>query len=97
MGISRGKNDKVDSARIAHYGEEKHKTLKASKPLNTAIMSLKTLLNFRKRLVRENAGYQASIKERQHMYSVPKKDSIIKTLESKIKAMKNILPGSKLI
>ena len=75
LGISRGKNDKMVSAWIANYGEEKHKTLKASKALNTAIMSLKSLLNFRKRLVRENAVYQASIKEREHMYSVPKTGS----------------------
>src|ERR1700712_6075431 len=74
LGISRGKNDKVDSSRIAQYGEEKHKQLKPSKPLNTAIISLKQLLNFRKRLVRENAGYEASVKEREHMYDVSKKD-----------------------
>jgi transposase len=86
LGIARGKNDKVDSARIAQYGEEKHKSLKASKPLNAAIMSLKELLSFRKRLVRENAGYQAIIKEREHMYNVNKKDIIVKTLQQKHKA-----------
>ncbi|MEJ7738828.1 MAG: IS110 family transposase [Chitinophagaceae bacterium] len=86
LGITRGKNDKVDSARIAQYGEEKHKSLKASKPLNSAIISLKELLSFRKRLVRENAGYQSTIKEREHMYSVSKKDIVIKTLEQKQKA-----------
>jgi len=86
LGIARGKNDKVDSARIAQYGEEKHKSLKASKPLNAAIASLKELLSFRKRLVRENAGYQASIKEREHMYDVNKKDIVVKTLQQKQKA-----------
>jgi transposase len=49
-------------------------------------MSLKELLSFRKRLVRENAGYQASIKEREHMYNVNKKDIIVKTLQQKHKA-----------
>src|SRR4051794_29965807 len=86
LGISRGKNDKVDSSRIAQYGEEKHKQLKPSKPLNTAIISLKQLLNFRKRLGRENAGYEASVKEREHMYSADKRDIVIRTLEKKIKA-----------
>lgn len=86
LGISRGKNDKVDSARIAQYGEEKHKSLKASKPLNAVIVSLKELLSFRKRLVRENAGYQASIKEREHMYDINKNDIVVKTLHQKQKA-----------
>lgn len=81
LSISRGKNDKVDSARIAQYGEEKHKLLQPSKPLNAAIIRLKELLSFRKRLVRENAGYKASIQEREHMYGVNKKDIIIKPLQ----------------
>ena len=85
LGITRGKNDKVDSARIAQYGEEKHRSLKASKPLNLVIISLRQLLGFRKRLVRENAGYQASIKERQHMYKVSDQDFIVKTLRQKHK------------
>jgi transposase len=91
LGISRGKNDKVDSLRIAQYGEEKHKLLKPSKPLNAAIISLKQLLNFRKRLVRENAGYQSSVKEREHMYNVNKKDIVIRTLEQKIKSNKKYI------
>ncbi len=41
MGIIRGKSDKVDAARIAQYGEEKHKTIKPSKPLNMGIIHLK--------------------------------------------------------
>ena len=85
LGITRGKNDKVDSSRIAQYGEEKHKSLTPSRPLNPAIVSLKELLSFRKRLVRENAGYQATIKERIHMYGGNKKDIIVKKLEQKLK------------
>lgn len=91
LGITRGKNDKVDSSRIAQYAEEKHKILKPAKPLNTVIARLRELLSFRKRLVRENAGYESSIKERRHMYEVNKADIIIKTLEQKQKSnMKSI-------
>lgn len=86
LGITRGKNDKVDSARIAQYGQEKHKSLKASKPVNAAIVSLKELLSFTKRLVRENAGYQSCIKEREHKYGTNKKDIVIRTLVQKQKA-----------
>ena len=91
LGITRGKNDKVDASRIAQYGEEKHKSLKADEPLNPAIASLKELLHFRKRLVRENAGYQSTVKERKHMYGESKKDTIIKMLERKQKENKKII------
>lgn len=86
LGIIRGKNDKVDSLRIAQYGEQKHKSLQPSKPMNAAIIRLKELLSFRKRLVRESAGYKASIKEREHMYGSNKKDIILKSLNQKLKA-----------
>lgn len=85
MGITRGKSDKVDAARIAQYGEEKHKKIQPAKPLNKNTIELKEALGFRKRLVRETAGYKATLKERKHMYPDLKKDIISKTLESKIK------------
>lgn len=85
LGITRGKNDKVDAGRIAQYGEEKHKLLKPDRPLNEAVVKLKELLSFRKRMVRENAGYKSSIKERLHMYGDNKKDIIVKMLEQKQK------------
>lgn len=86
LGIARGKNDQVDAARIAQYGEEKHKSLTADRPLNPVIIRLKELLSFRKRLVRENAGYMATVKERRHMYGENPKDIIVKKLLQKQKA-----------
>lgn len=83
-GIARGKTDKVDSQRLAQYGEEKHKTLSASKPLNPVMIRLKELLSCRKRLVRDNAGYQSSLKERAHMYGENKKDIIVVTYNKNI-------------
>lgn len=94
MGIIRGKNDKVDSGRIALYGEEKHKSLKPSNPLNPVIIRLKEFLSFRKRLVRENAGYKATIKERRHMHGVNNKDLIIKSLQQKLKANDKIIENT---
>jgi len=85
MGITRGKSDQVDAARIAQYGDEKHKSIQPAKPLNKSIIELKELLGFRKRIVREMAGYKATLKERKHMYPDLKQDIICKSLESKIK------------
>jgi transposase len=86
LGITRGKNDRVDASRIANYGDEKFKQLEPEKPINTSILQLKELLGFRKRVVRESAGYKASIQERNHMYEVPKSDIINKMLQKKLDA-----------
>ena len=86
MGMVRGKSDKADAFRIGRYGEEKIKRMNPDKPLDPKIMELKTVLSFRKRLVRESAGYQSSVTERKHMYQVDKKDLIIHIAQQKIKA-----------
>jgi transposase len=85
MGITRGKSDQVDAARIAQYGDEKHKTIQPARPMNKEIIRLKELLGFRKRMVREKAGYLATLKEREQMYPDLEKDIICRTLEIKIK------------
>lgn len=84
QGISRGKTDMIDAQRIARYVDEKQKTLEPSKPLNDSIIELKSLLSFRKRIVREQAGYKATLKERMHMYPDKKSDLITKVLQKKI-------------
>lgn len=84
LGIVRGKNDKVDSKRIATYAEEKIKTITAAKPINKGIFELKELLSFRKRLVRANAGFKASLKERIAMYEINETDVIGKITNNSI-------------
>ena len=85
LGIVRGKNDKVDAGRIAQYADEKHVIMKAAGPINPTIIELRQLLSFRKRLVRESAGYKASLKERGVMYKTSKTDLLTKIMEKKIK------------
>ncbi len=70
MGMTRGKSDQADAFRIGQYGEEKRKRLEPSKPLDNHILRLKQLLSFRKRLVRERAGLESTVKERKHMYAL---------------------------
>lgn len=86
MGIVRGKNDQVDAARIAQYGDEKYKSIFPEKPLNQRLLQLRELLSFRKKLVRENAGYKAAIGERKHMLGVGNGEFIVRTLRAKLKA-----------
>lgn len=88
MGITRGKNDKVDAQRIAQYTDEKQQSIEPSKPLNKKILELRALLKFRKHLVVERAGYEARVKERKYMYPELKNDCIIRECNRKIKAGK---------
>ncbi|MES1219878.1 MAG: transposase [Bacteroidota bacterium] len=91
LGITRGKTDKIDAARIAQFADEKHKQLSPQKPVNITILQLKDLLAFRKRLVRENAGYKASIQERKHMYEVGNSDFMMACLLKKLKANEKLI------
>lgn len=63
MGITRGKDDKIDAARIAQYGYRLRDEIKPSKLPATQIQSIKRLLTLRERLVRQRSGFKASIKE----------------------------------
>ena len=85
-GMIRGKSDQADAFRIGTYGEEKIKKLTPSKPLDSDILILRQLLSFRKRLVRERAGFESTIKERKHMYSIKKSDTVIHIAQAKVKA-----------
>lgn len=86
MGMTRGKNDQVDAFRISRYGEEKIKRLTPSKPMDVNMVMLKQLLSFRKRLVRERAGLDSTLKERKHMYGINNTDLMIRILLGKIKS-----------
>lgn len=84
LGIVRGKNDKTDARRIAQYANEKHEYIKMAGPINTHILELRQYLSFRKRLVRESAGYKATLKERKVMYAVKNDDALIRIMTKKI-------------
>ncbi len=86
MGMTRGKSDEVDAYRISRYGEEKTNRLTPDKPLDPNILQLKQLLSYRKRLVRESAGFQSTIKERQHIMDSKKSNTILTISKQKIKA-----------
>lgn len=90
-GMTRGKSDQADAFRIGTYGEEKIKKLTPSKPLDNNILTLRQLLSFRKRLVCEKAGFESTIKERKHMYSIRKADTVIHIAQAKVKADKKYI------
>lgn len=91
MGMIRGKNDQVDAYRIGRYGEEKSQRLVPSRPLDSNILDLRQLLSYRKRVVRDKAGQQSTLKERIHMYGQRKADPITKLLKIQIKHNQAVL------
>jgi transposase len=56
LGMTRGKNDRIDAERIAGYGWLRRDLLAADPHISEAIDTLKHLLNLRLKLVRDRAG-----------------------------------------
>lgn len=63
IGVTRGKNDKVDAGRIAAYGWLRRGSLKGSGKFKPGIHEIKSLLSLRSKLVRDRAGYISRLKE----------------------------------
>lgn len=55
IGLLRGKNDKVDAKRIAHYASKNFQELELYKPIPQILEKVKILLKIRKQLVNANA------------------------------------------
>lgn len=91
LGMVRGKSDQADAFRIGQYGEQRRKRLVASKISDNDILRLKQLLSFRKRLVREKAGLESTVKERKHMYAINRADTVTHISQAKIKANKKYI------
>jgi len=77
MGLVRGKNDKVDSIRIARYGFEKRDSLVADTALGKSLERLQMLHSTRERLVRHRASLIAAVNEYQSNCSLKSTDLII--------------------
>lgn len=78
LGMQRGKNDKIDSRRIAEYGYEKRDRLKESKSCNAAIARLKQLLTQRRAFVKDKKAHEHRMKELLAMEDFKANDSLIK-------------------
>lgn len=63
LGLSRGKNDKVDAERIAAYTYYQREQLVYNKLAGSSILKLRELSNERRRLVRQRAEHEAVLTE----------------------------------
>lgn len=74
QGLTRGKSDKADAARIAQYGWLRREHLTAQQYPTEAIMKLRDLLSYRDKVVRDRSGYKARIKEQLATGRISKSD-----------------------
>jgi transposase len=63
MGLVRGKDDHVDSKRIAEYAYMRKEKLKFTQLPSEELIKMQNLLAIRERMIRQKAGYQASLGE----------------------------------
>lgn len=98
MGITRGKDDKVDAKHIALYAYRRKDELVAYDLPDETIQKLKQLLSLREKLVKQRAGYQATMKDQKQfmkksdnplLFSIPA--SLIRELNKKIRKIEDQL------
>ena len=85
LGISRGKDDKVDATKIALYGHRLRDEIKPSKIPSIAISKIKRLLTLRERLVKQRAGHKVTLKEQIRVYLKKENKLLFETQEKTIK------------
>lgn len=87
LGITRGKDDQTDSVKIALYAYRLRDELKPTKIPDQQLLMLKRLLSLRNRMVRQRAGYKASLKEDKSVFSKAENSRFFKYQEDTIKAL----------
>jgi len=84
LGITRGKDDKVDATKIALYGYRLRDELNPYKLPTTQVLSIKRLLSLRERLVKQRAGFKASFKEQKRVLILNKNKTLFDVQEKMI-------------
>jgi transposase len=87
LGIQRGKNDRVDARRLAEYAQSHGEEIKPQKLQSPHLIRLKYLLSMRSRLVRQRAGFTASIKDYKKCLALTNADVMIHVQQEMIKVL----------
>jgi len=77
LGMQRGKNDKIDSRRIAEYGYEKREKLKPHKAESGVIIRIRQLLSQRVAFINDRKSHEHRVKELIAMMDFDKADPMI--------------------
>lgn len=94
IGIARGKNDLVDAKRIAEYTWLRREKLEPTVLAEMTMLVLKKQLSLRDKLVKQRAGYKASVNEYKDFLQyknfadiIKSESRMIKVLDKEIKAL----------
>ena len=93
LGISRGKDDKIDAKKLARYAYEKRETIQVYDMPSKQIGSLKRLLALRVRLVKQRAGYKVSLNEQKRVLSKKENMVLFDSQEKTIKYLGKQIKG----
>jgi len=98
MGMVRGKDDHIDSQRIAEYAYMRKENLKHTKLPSEELIKIQNLLAMRERMVRQKAGYQASLGEYKRVLVQQQQKDLFLLLNNMISALKKqILKADKIL
>lgn len=84
FGIARGKNDKIDSARLCNYAYKESDTLTASAPLKPVLLQLKDFISTRTKLLKQVTSLRVSIKELGNVNEKTHQNLVERSLKSAI-------------
>jgi transposase len=91
LGISRGKDDKVDATKIALYGYRLRDEIKQYKMPSQEINQIKRLLTLRERLVKQRAGHKSILKEQKRVYLRKENQLLFKTQEKTVEFLTKLI------
>jgi len=83
LGIARGKDDKIDAAKIARYAYRLRDEISLTSLASDEIQSIKNFLTLRDRMVRQRAGYKTSLKEMKRVLTV-KNNTLLFSSQQKV-------------
>ena len=84
MGLSRGKDDKVDAQRIAEYAYLRRNKINIYRLPSKLLLELKSLLSLRERMVIQRGGYKAAKKEMKSFLKVATRSSAIFQIQDRL-------------
>jgi transposase len=84
LGMTRGKNDRVDARRIAFYAFTNRSKLKPFTLPSKKLLQLKQLLTYRDQLVRMRTGFLNSVKSHEQYQQVTKDPFVTKQIRGQI-------------
>jgi len=91
LGITRGKDDRVDSKVIARYGFRLRDEIKPTILPSDKLRSLKTLLSLRETKVKQRSGDKATLSEYRRVFKTKENKILFEVLESGIKKLNEMI------